>query len=256
MKKLLKGFLFIMLIGIISLNASSMDTLDLSSINQINYPSNKYYKTVHQKNQVVLHHTVSGAGISGDVSHWIKNQYRIGTCVIVDREGTINQLFSSQYWAYHLGLKRKHFQDLGLKYQDLNKTSIGIELDNWGGLVQRNGIWYASPNNFGTGNLKTKSGGILKVIVPSDSVQLYSEAYRGYYGFEKYTNEQIDSTMKLLKYWHDRYNIPLNYNENMWDVNKYAMSGASGVWTHTSFRTDKSDCHPQPELIQALKNLV
>ena len=39
------------------------------------------------------------------------------------------------------------------------------------------------------------------------------------------------------------------------DYNKSdeAKSGTPGVWSHTSFRPDKSDVHPQPELIQMLK---
>jgi hypothetical protein len=34
-----------------------------------------------------------------------------------------------------------------------------------------------------------------------------------------------------------------------------ALSGTPGVWTHVSYRADKSDCHPQIELINALKEL-
>ena len=41
----------------------------------------------------------------------------------------------------------------------------------------------------------------------------------------------------------------------MWDISDKALAGEAGVWTHVSFRTDKSDCHPQPELIQMLKSL-
>jgi len=45
------------------------------------------------------------------------------------------------------------------------------------------------------------------------------------------------------------------YNGNMWDVNEDALNGEPGVWTHVSYRSDKSDCHPQPELIDVLKSL-
>jgi hypothetical protein len=155
-----------------------------------------------------------------------------------------------------LGLKNKHFRSHNLRYKNLNKTSIGIELDAWGGLKYRDGNWYASPNKFGTGNKRFKSGNKVKVIVPSYEVIIYKDNYRGYEGFQAYTNEQIDSAMQLLTYWNKRYKIPLNYNANMFEVNKEALSGKPGVWTHTSFRPDKSDCHPQLELITALKGLV
>jgi hypothetical protein len=45
------------------------------------------------------------------------------------------------------------------------------------------------------------------------------------------------------------------YNEEMWDVNKDAMSGVPGVWTHVSYRYDKSDCYPSADLIQALRGI-
>ena len=42
----------------------------------------------------------------------------------------------------------------------------------------------------------------------------------------------------------------------MFETNEKALKGYHGVWTHTSYRTDKSDCHPQPELIEMLKNIA
>ena len=55
-------------------------------------------------------------------------------------------------------------------------------------------------------------------------------------------------------FWNDRYNIPLEYNQDMWDVSINALKGAPGIWTHVSYRSDKSDCHPQPELIEMLQS--
>jgi hypothetical protein len=61
---------------------------------------------------------------------------------------------------------------------------------------------------------------------------------------------------KLLIFWNERYGIPLDYNQDMWALSSKALSGQDGVWTHVSFREDKSDCHPQPELIEMLKSLA
>ena len=41
----------------------------------------------------------------------------------------------------------------------------------------------------------------------------------------------------------------------MWEVSAEALKGKQGVWSHTSFRFDKSDIHPQPEIIEMLKSL-
>jgi len=39
----------------------------------------------------------------------------------------------------------------------------------------------------------------------------------------------------------------------MWNLNNSALEGTPGIWTHVSFRPDKSDCHPQLSLIKLLK---
>jgi len=228
-----------------------MPNLDISAIVQHDFPASQYVRKAVAKTQVVLHHTVSGDGVRGDIGHWMRNTPRIATAFIIARDGTIHQLFSSKYWGYHLGLKAKHFNKFGLNYQNLNASSIGIELDSWGGLKKMDGSWYASPNKFGTVKGKYRS-----VIIPDDNVVTYEDSYRGYDGFERYTDAQIDSAMTLTRYLGNRYDIPLDFNPNLFEVNKDALSNKPGVWTHTSFRPDKSDCHPQDELLKGLLNLV
>jgi N-acetyl-anhydromuramyl-L-alanine amidase AmpD len=231
--------------------------LDISAIVQHDFPSDQYVRKTFVKTQIPFHHTVSGDGVNGDVGHWERNRERVATPFIIARSGVINQLFSSKYGAYHLGLKAKHFAKFGLDYMNLNFSSIPIEFDSWGGLKNINGVWCASPNDFGRGeSTYRKSGKPIKVIVPDNKVITYGNGYRGYDGFEKYTDEQIESGMILANYLCDKYNIPKDYNENMFEVNKEALSNKPGIWTHTSYRPDKSDCHPQPELISALKSLV
>ena len=38
-------------------------------------------------------------------------------------------------------------------------------------------------------------------------------------------------------------------------LNSAALTGKPGLWTHVNFRGDKSDCHPQPQLIEMLISL-
>jgi hypothetical protein len=59
----------------------------------------------------------------------------------------------------------------------------------------------------------------------------------------------------LLTLWKSRYNIPLTYNDDIWDVCPRALKGESGVFTHNSVRFDKVDVSPQPKLIKMLKSL-
>jgi len=225
--------------------------IDLTKIKRYPFPENKFFKETHPKTQVVLHHTISGPNIDGDVSTWINGKYNVGTCIIVARDGTPYQLFSSKYWAYHLGAG-DHNQD---------RRSIGIEIDSWGGLTLGKGdlkVFSYEKSRFFPWNFKITEtdkyynyyGGSVEV-----PIQYYPNGFRGYQYFEKYTNEQIQTVGELLLLWNKTYGIPLTYNESMWDISPTAMSGTPGIWSHTSFRKDKSDIQPQTELIEMLKNI-
>ena len=211
----------------------------LSKIVKVNFPQEQYIPRETNKTQIVLHHTVSGRGINGDISTWLNNSQRIATHIIVDWKGIPHQCYSSKYWAYHLGVKEKVFKSMNLPYQLLDDNSIGIEIDSYGGLTKKGNEWFTVYGN----------------KISNDKVYEYDTPYRGYKAYEKYTDEQIQTVKELLVFWNERYNIPLDYNEDMWDISTNALQGKSGVWSHTSYRSDKSDIHPQKELVDMLKSL-
>jgi len=217
--------------------------LNLKDIITVDFPNDQYIREAHDKNQIVLHHTVSGQGVNGDIAWWRKTTARVGTAIIVGWDGKIYQCFGSKYWAYHLGLKTS-------SNKSLNQGSIGIEIDAWGGLVRTNRLWYPAKWDKDLKKMVANTR-----VAPIKNVQVYKDGFRGFYGFEKYTDEQIEAVRQLLVYWSERYKIPLDYHDDMWDYSKNAMAGKDGVWTHVSYRKDKSDCHPQPELVQMLKSL-
>ena len=41
----------------------------------------------------------------------------------------------------------------------------------------------------------------------------------------------------------------------MWEVSKNALSAVPGLYTHNSYRKDKSDISPQSKMIEMLKSL-
>lgn len=217
--------------------------LDLNGIIQVDFPDNQYFREQTDKKQIVLHHTVSGQGVDGDIAWWRQTVERIGTAIIVGWDGKIYQCFSSKYWAHHIGSKAAN-------NKALNMASIGIEIDAWGGLMRYNRQWYPAK-----WDEKLKQNVPNLGVRPIQNVQVYEQGYKGFFGFEKYTAEQIEAVRQLLVFWNEKFGIPLDYNEDMWAVSSKAMSGTPGIWTHVSFRDDKSDCHPQPELIQMLKSL-
>lgn len=225
--------------------------IDINKIKVVDFPESQYYNQNTNKNQVVLHHTVSSAfSIEGDLSTWLSDTPRVATCIIIDFYGTPHQLFSSKKWAHHLGVKATDlrnmgFSDYGSRNLLLNKSSIGIEIDSPGGLTYDKNTnkfhdWY--------GNTIDRS---------KYQIVEYDQPFMGYKYFVKYSQAQIDTVAELLLYWNQIYGIPLNYNEDMWDISMKALSSTPGVWTHVSYRGNtKSDCHPDPDLIKMLKSLV
>lgn len=227
--------------------------IDLTKIRPYPFPENKYFHEEYQKTQIILHHTVSGDDIEGDISTWANGKYNVGVAIVIDRTGVPWQLFSSRDWAYHLGTGD----------HDLDKHSIAIEIDNWGGLIlgdETNKQF--GKNEDGTPRIIYTIRGKYyayygnAVNLPLSQIQEYTEGYRGYNYFEKYTFEQIKTVGELLLFWKNKYTIPLYYNSSMFDISQEALRGKPGVWTHTSYRQDKSDIHPQPEMIEMLKTIL
>jgi N-acetyl-anhydromuramyl-L-alanine amidase AmpD len=200
----------------------------------IQYPLNKtqYYPIVFKKKQIVLHHTVSGPDAKNVINYWGNTIERVATPFIIDGNGNIYQCFSSAHWAHHLGTHNKN-------NVQLNQQSIGIEICNWGALTEKGGRYYSAFNK----------------EVPKEEVIDYGINWRGHRYFHKYKDEQLDSLKILIEYLCKKYEIPSTYQSDMWELNNRALDGTPGIWTHVSFRPDKSDCHPQLSLINLLKSL-
>lgn len=213
----------------------------IDQIKQVNFPSNQYYKIQHPKTQIVLHHTVSGGDARGDISWWLQTADRVATCLIINRDGTPFQCYSSRYWAHHLGIKKKVFIQYGVangQNLKLNQQSIGIEIDSWGGLVQRSGKWHNAVWNKANRRYEAGTNEVSEVTE-------YPNGFRGFYAFEKYTDAQIQSVKELLIYWKNVYpDIPYTYNGDIWDITPRALEGAPGIFAHVSYRPDKSDSPP------------
>jgi hypothetical protein len=200
----------------------------------------QYYHAVYPKFQICGHHTVSGPGVAGDISWWNKFKDHVCTPYIVDREGVIHKCFDDSYWAYALGLKTSLLNQAGSEKgkTEIEKGIIHIELDSWGGLVKRGGFYY---NGYG----KKFTGEVVD----------YGNDYRGFRYFEKYTDKQIAAYGRLLCYLSTKYGIPIGYSTDLFQLSHKALRGERGLFSHSSYRPDKSDMHPQPELIEMLIKL-
>jgi N-acetyl-anhydromuramyl-L-alanine amidase AmpD len=238
----------------------------LDSILLEKFESAQYYAEESIKKQVYLHFTVSGYGVKGDIDWWRKDPKKVAAHFIVDYDGKIHQLYSTRFWAHHLGVKDDFFRKmLGeefimispkgniLNNHILNKESIAIEIDTWGPLLDNNGKLY--PVKWDITDMCYKPNLNIKPI-NRDNVLKLDKPYRGFIYFEAFSPDQIKSVEMLLYYFNEKYNIPLTYNADMFDVSKKALLGTPGIWSHTSVRADKCDIMPQPEMIEMLKSLT
>ena len=226
-----------------------MSTLDTSKIKQVPLDKDEYIQEEVKKHQIVLHHTAGNSSGVSTIGIWNTDKRgRIATCVTISGkgqsrntyDGEICQAFSSKHWAYHLGIKPDVFRANGVKPQNLDKLSIGIEICNWGPLDK----------------VGDKFFNYVDREVPNDQVCELETPYKGHKYYHAYTDAQIESVRQLLLYWKNVHNIDITYKEeDMWKVSKNALSGTPGVYTHNSYRKDKTDVSPQPKLIAMLKSL-
>ena len=213
--------------------------LDLQKIVQERLDSNQYNHEEHPKRQIYLHHTAGGPSAVNVAKFFNSQQGKVATAFIIGANGTIVQCFSSKHWAYHLGLKEDIFNEAGVGYQSLDKISIGIEICNYGPLTKRNGYYY----NY------------LNARVDYTEVEFLATKYKGHIYWQKYTDAQIESTRQLLVYLCDTYSIPRTYYASIFDIDKRALQGERGIFTHNSVRKDKSDIYPCPRMITMLESL-
>lgn len=223
--------------------------LDVKKIKQIPLKESQYIKEATKKLQIVLHHTAGNSSGPGTIKMWDNDDRgRIATCITISGkglskdtyDGEICQAFASKFWAYHLGIKPDVFRANGLPYRSLDPIAIGIEICNWGPLTNKNGKYYNYVNR----------------QVPADQVCELAVPYKGHKYYHRYTDAQIQSVKELLVYWNNLWNIPIEYKEeDMWKVSKNALSAVPGVYSHNSYRRDKSDIYPCPRMIEMLKSL-
>jgi N-acetyl-anhydromuramyl-L-alanine amidase AmpD len=213
--------------------------LDTTKIVQKRLSNDQFIQEEHPKKQIYLHHTAGGGNPVAVANYFQQKEGKVATAFVIGEKGTIVQLFSSKHWAYHLGLKPEVFAEMGVTYRSLDKISIGIEICNFGPLKKQNGYFV----NYVGGR------------VDRSQVTELNGKYKGHIFWQRYTDEQIESTRQLLVYLCDAYGISKDYFDSIFDIDKRALRGENGIFTHNSVRHDKSDIYPCPRMIEMLKNL-
>lgn len=204
-------------------------------------PSSQYMGAQLKKRIIILHHT-AGATVESALETWKKKPERVGTHFIIGRDGRVVQCIPDNNWAYALGLTSFTHKE------SWESEAIQIELVAMGYLTP------ASNNQW-----KSYVGS----IIPESEVS-HTE-YRTYKAYHKYTQAQLQSLKELLIYINQHFHIPLKtgamnlfFNDMRTQLKNLAPANVTQdktIFTHTNFRTDKTDCFPQAELLQMLESL-
>jgi N-acetyl-anhydromuramyl-L-alanine amidase AmpD len=214
------------------------------------------YGRIKNRKQIFLHHTSGWNDPYATIRSWeTDNRGKIGTHFVIGGinlktndskfDGTIVKCIPDDFFAWHLGSTSKD----GINFE-MHKTSIGIEICNFGYLTQKNGKFYTYTNQ----------------EVPSKYVEDLGFKFRGYQYWHKYTQKQIDSLQSVLHMLSKKYNIDLGKGlkerlnkltpAQAFDYSKDATAGKLiGILSHTNVRADKTDVSPQAALVEMLKNL-
>ena len=213
---------------------------------------NEFVSELHYKKQIILHHTAGGPRPDFTIGWWEQDTQRVGTSFVIGRksgdpdafDGVVYRAFPEYLWAYHLGLSKKNSSISADLRSSLNKTSIGIEICSYGPLTKKeDGTFRTVVNN---------------KVIPPDEVTDLGDKWREYQYFEKYTARQLEATKNLILTLAYYFNVPVDdlaYDSKWFGINKDALNGTPGIWTHVNYRKDKTDCFPQPELIDMLNSL-
>ena len=192
-------------------------------------PKTEYLLQRHKKSLIVLHHTVGGSARS--TFEWWRTDStkagkpsRIGTAYLIERDGTIYEIFPPECWAWHLGLKGTRGA--------VDKRSIGIELCNEGPLINR-AEWYYC---FGRVSERTRY---------QEEVYDHGNDWRGQYRyFAVYPKRQVRATAALLRKLIEDFMIPSQTPRNHLQADLARYQKYRGVLGHAHLRTDKTDPHP------------
>lgn len=198
----------------------------------------QYYPTVNKKTMIFWHHT-AGTNAQGAIDWWNQTPEHVGTAYVIDRDGTIFEVFEPNRWAYHLGVKGDD--------DYIEKASIGIELVAAGPVhLEKDGEFYFYP---------LWPNKIRPTKIKKEEVwDMGEEGWRDYQYYHSYTDAQIKSLIDLSNQLVSDFKIqtPANFmklgfqNFNP-DIYKKRIPG---IWSHSSVRKDKNDIVPHPSFMK------
>lgn len=203
----------------------------------------------YKRKYIVLHHSVSGGSPFAIKRYFERKSF--GTAFALGANGDFVQCFDDyNYWNWHLNMNATG-RVVHPRYENyLAKTSVGVEICNYGALTKD------------SEGFKTTYGNLVDIDKIIDYKEIYGSNYlfRGKQYYERYTDEQIKSLEIWIKDMIEINNLDLSndlrpIDETWFEFYLEACKGEYALFTHTNVRRDKSDLHPQPEIIEMLKRI-
>lgn len=198
-------------------------------------PENQFNMAKNRKTGICVHHTVGGTAES-TFNWWNSNSQKVGTAYIIDRDGTVLEVFDPESWAWQFGLNWSDTDRFTFE-----KRFIGIELASEGALLEKDGKFYKF-DHISPANEK-----------PFEEVFDAGENYRGYRYFDRYQPEQLATLTELVNHLCDRFEIPRMMLANPLQYYGEKIKNFKGIIGHVNVRKDKTDPAPMPELWETLK---
>ncbi|MHA7056513.1 N-acetylmuramoyl-L-alanine amidase [Aquimarina sp. M1] len=218
------------------------ETMPYISCRQKNGDTSFYEQEKNTKTQIVLHYTAGY--LKGDVAALSKPNYRVSVPFIIARNGSILNMWSSAYWAYHLGSGAVGGNTNGAK------RTIAIEMSNIG-FLKRIGDQLVTVYND------------TDVYCHINEKQFYTKLdipYRGEQYFATHTTKQYKSLILLLRYLTAAYNIPkaILPEGKRYDVLAgNELVNFKGITSHVNYRSSgKWDIGPAFDWEKVMQGLI
>ena len=198
----------------------------------------QYFPGKQNKTGIAVHHTVGGSA-SSSFEFWKSNTDQVGTAYIIDRDGTIYEVFEPDAWAFQFGLKWER-----AKRDAFEKRFIGIEIASEGGLIESGGKLYC----FDRVSPRTEKGRV--------GTFDFGKMYRSYRYYDQYEPAQVDSLLGLIDQLCTQFNIERKVPPNPLDFHGEELREFKGIIGHTMVRVDKTDPLPDISLWNQIINRI
>ncbi len=189
-------------------------------------PQSQFFPAGNAKSGIAIHHTVGGT-VPSTFEYWKTSKDMVGTAYIIERDGTIFEVFDPTAWAWQFGLPWANAQRIAFE-----KRFIGIELASEGGLKSVNGKLYC----FDRISDKTEK--------KANSAFDFGKDFRGFRYFAKYEPAQVASLTALINELCNQFSIERRVPGKFLEFYGEQLKNFKGIIGHTMVRHDKTDPLP------------